>query len=302
MTQPLKTPRPRLDVAWMAAVLGSWGVIVCVILAALQWNHIVGYLLAVFVMGTRQHALAVRAHDATHYHVSRNKRFNDLLANLFAAWPIGYSFSGYRRWHFEHHRTVGTDSNPELMMYRIFPKKWSEDARQLKLFVGDLVGLGSFEALVLWHDLMQWRPLRPVWRRVEETFGLVLWPVTAASLIGITFGWRVTIVTALLWYGALFTAFFAVYRLRCYTEHIGTESTHRLTRPPLWQRLVYLPADTWLHWEHHNWPSIPLRHFKHASKELEGLVAKQRPRPGRQTDASTGLQPAASEAIKVLQV
>ena len=53
------------------------------------------------------------------------------------------------------------------------------------------------------------------------------------------------------------------------SEHVGTEWTHRLGKPPLWQRLVYLPANTWLHWEHHKWPGVPLRQFKVLAPELE---------------------------------
>jgi fatty acid desaturase len=272
MTSVLKAPRPRVDLVWVGVVLANWTIIAAAVTLAWLWGHIAGYLLAVFVIGTRQHALAVLAHDATHFHVSRSKRLNDFLANLLAAWPIGYSFSGYRRWHFEHHRTVGTDANPELVMYRMFGEKWSEDANPLWLFLTDLLGFGAYEVLVLWHDLLQWRPLQPAWRRVEEDIGLILWPITMTALIGIACGWRHAAVTFVLWYGSLFTSFFAVYRLRCYTEHIGTEWTHRMEQPPLWQRLIYLPANTWLHWEHHTLPSVPLRRFKQAPQEFEALA------------------------------
>src|SRR5207245_10893270 len=121
-------------------------------------KHVLVDAPAISTIGTRQHALAMLGHDGTHYHVSRAKRLNDVLTNLFAAWPLAFSSSGYRRWHLEHHRTVGTGADPELMMYRMFGKKWSPDASPRKLFLTDLIGLGSFELLVLWYDLMKWRP------------------------------------------------------------------------------------------------------------------------------------------------
>src|SRR6202035_5059701 len=103
-----------------------------------------------------------------------------------------------------HHRTVGTDANPELMMYQLFAKKWSEQANRLALFVTDLLGFGAYEVLVLWHDLMQWRPTQPSWRRIEENIGLVLWPITVAGLIAVTWGWRASATAVVLWYGATF--------------------------------------------------------------------------------------------------
>lgn len=275
MPPTLKTPRPILDLTWLSAVFTQWVVIVTAMAMAWQWGHMLGYYLAVFVIGTRQHALAILGHDATHFHVSRSRRINDLAAYILVACPIGYSFSGYRRWHFEHHRTVGSDGNPELNLYRRFDKKWSADANRFKLFVTDLLGCGSYEAIVLWDDLMRWRPLRRPWQRVAEEFSLVSWPISAACLIGVTCGWWTSLVIAVLWYGALFTSFFAVYRLRCYTEHVGSGSTHRLSQPPLWQRLLHLPSNTWLHWEHHTWPSIPLRQFKQAP-ELFGRMTTRR--------------------------
>ena len=269
MARAPKVRRSLLNPFWFAATAANWLAIVAAIVLAFNLNHIVAYAVAVLVIGTRQHALAVLSHDATHFHVSRSKRLNDLLSNLLAAWPMAFSSSGYRRWHLQHHRTVGTEDDPELMMYRKFGSKWSPGASRVKLFVTDLMGLGSYELLVLWHDLLQWRPPEPAWRRIEETLGLLLWPAIAAGVAIWSLGWRAALVLALLWYGSLFTSFFAVYRLRCYSEHIGTEWTHRLAKPPLWQRLLYLPANTWMHWEHHTWPAIPLRQMRHAVPALE---------------------------------
>ena len=143
---------------------------------------------------------------------------------------------------------------------------------------------------MLWHDLLQWRPAEPAWRRIEETLGLLLWPAIAAGGAVWSLGWRSALLLALLWYGSLFTSFFAAYRLRCYSEHIGSEWTHRLTKPPLWQRLLYLPANTWMHWEHHTWPAIPLRQMRHALPTLE---AAERTRisgapPGPHSDILAG--------------
>ncbi len=281
--------RPVLNLHWLTAVGVNWLVIAVAVGLACHTGHLAAYLVAAFVIGTRQHALAVLLHDATHFHVSRSKAFNDLLANLFVAWPMAFSSSGYRRWHLQHHRSVGTDADPELMMYRMFGRKWSPDANRLKLYFTDLMGMGSYELLVLWYDLLQWRPGEPKRRLVAETAGLLLWPVAMITLLIGLLGWRSALAVALLWYGSLFTSFFAAYRLRCYSEHIGTEWTHRLGQPPLWQRLLYLPANTWMHWEHHTWPAIPLRQIKRTVSQLEAARRTMGAAvPARRNDALTG--------------
>jgi fatty acid desaturase len=60
----------------------------------------------------------------------------------------------------------------------------------------------------------------------------------------------------LIWYAASLTAFWAVFRLRMWTEHVGTRETYRVS-VSWWQRALYLPHNTWYHYEHHRWPSIP---------------------------------------------
>lgn len=262
MTPELGASGPRLDVAWVIAILANWLVITAAIVCAFHLGNWAIYLLAVFVIGTRQHALAVLGHHAAHFHVSNNIRINDLLANLFAAWPIGYSLSGYRRSHFEHHRTAGSDADPELTLHRMFPRKWSADANQFRLFVTDIFGFGSYELLLLWTNLMRWQPLTPASRRIEEYLGLALWRIGAVILIALIYGWMASAAAVLLWYGALLTTFFAAYRLRCLHARIAGTQPYGGKQPALWQRLLYLPANSWLVWEHYAWPSIPLRRLK----------------------------------------
>jgi fatty acid desaturase len=261
----MKYQRVFFDFWWLAAIAKNWVVIVLTMALAWHLNQVFVYLLAVFVIGTRQHALAVLQHDGTHYLVSRSKRLNNLAMNLFAAWPLAFSASGYRRYHLEHHRSLGTDGDPELKTYGRFAKKWSPDANRLKLFVTDLLGFGAAELLVLWDDIMMSREAGSQGRL--EVLGIILWPSAIGGLVVSGGNWALLGCAAALWYGSLFTAFFAVFRLRAYCEHVGSDWTHRMSKPRLWQRLLFLPENTWLHWEHHQWPGVPLRHLKALAPE-----------------------------------
>jgi len=71
---------------------------------------------SVFVIGTRQHAILILAHDGGHGQASANRKLNDLVTNLFSLWPFGLGVSGYRKFHFAHHRYMGTELDPELFL------------------------------------------------------------------------------------------------------------------------------------------------------------------------------------------
>ena len=62
------------------------------------------YLLAVMFIGSRQHALLILGHDASHYRYLRTRWQNDLFANLFLMWPTFASVEGFRKFHGTHHQ------------------------------------------------------------------------------------------------------------------------------------------------------------------------------------------------------
>ena len=62
--------------------------------------------LAVVVIGTRQYALGeALLHEASHCHLSRSKRLNDLMGAILA-WPVFTSLAAYRRFHNRLHHEV----------------------------------------------------------------------------------------------------------------------------------------------------------------------------------------------------
>jgi fatty acid desaturase len=267
---------PLFDLWWFASVLRNL-LLIMLIIAGAWWSHtVLVYALAILVIGTRQHALVVLQHDGTHYHLSRNKRLNDFAMNVFTAWPLGFSSSGYRRYHLAHHRSLGTPDDPELATYGRFAAKWSVNANIYSLFAFDLVGFGARELFGLWDDIMKSRDPKASWERRTEIAGMVLWPVAAGGVLVTFGGWAMLCCAAALWYVSLFTSFFAVFRLRAYAEHVGSDWTHRWHKPALWRRLLYLPENTWLHWEHHTWPGIPLRKLKLVAVDVDQPASAMR--------------------------
>jgi hypothetical protein len=59
-----------------------------------------------------------------------------------------------------------------------------------------------------------------------------------------------------LWVTGVATIFWSGVRLRIWTEHLGTRSTHRIA-VPAWVAELIMPHDIGMHWEHHHHPTVP---------------------------------------------
>lgn len=230
---------------WFGAMFLNWTTIAILMALAVRIDTIFFYVLATFIIGTRQHAIAILAHDGAHQHASRIRWLNDGATSLFGFWPLGIGIHGYRKFHFAHHRNLGLAGDPEQSHKRRFSDKWQSGASQLRLFLTDILGFG-------WRELVFAMYLMRPARAIDILGPLCL--VGTAIWLAVVGGYAQLIAV---WYAALYTSFWAVFRLRAYTEHVGTSSTHQLAEPAWWKKLLYLPANTWLHWEHHKWPGIP---------------------------------------------
>src|SRR5947209_3948065 len=129
-----KFARPN-PARWLLAVAQEWGTI-----AAAMWIcHVFGkwwlYPFAIFLIGTRQHALGIMAHESVHFAVASNRFWNDLLGNLFAAYPLTYSVQGYRTNHLRHHRWLETTKDPERTALDLYPDEWTYPMKRLKFYL-----------------------------------------------------------------------------------------------------------------------------------------------------------------------
>lgn len=86
----------------------SWGL-------AWAWNVPV-FALAIALIGGFQHRLAGLGHEASHYTLLRDKRLNDLVADLFCMFPILTNVHFYRLFHMAHHQyTNDWGRDPDLV-------------------------------------------------------------------------------------------------------------------------------------------------------------------------------------------
>ncbi len=198
------------------------------------------------------HGLAFIGHDAAHRVALKNRRINDVVTELFIAWPLFVAMSdGYRPWHFIHHRCLGKDEDSELSYRsdsRYFSRvTWSKIAGYFFL---DMCGSGI-------PDLFRFTIAVLPYKRQSRMLGPVaMWTAFVCLCYYCSSMWIVS-----LWILSLLTGFYAVFRLRQWTEHVGVppaghETSYRFKAGAI-PRFVFLPHSTWCHYEHHKWPQIP---------------------------------------------
>ncbi len=218
--------------------------------AVLWWPSWWLVIVAVLIIGNRQHALGILGHDGAHFAICSHRPTNNALARWLAFLPMGLNLEGYRRFHFAHHRDVGTPADPELTHYRVLPQ-WEMPLRPWRLLgqcLGDMVG-GAVP-----HIVMALRLTKPAhWAAYLWTF---VWWTVAVSALWMYGGVWLAIMVPLVWFTSLLTAQWTFTRLRIWTEHVGTASMHPTRRfAASWVvRWIFVPHNIWIHWEHHQRP------------------------------------------------
>jgi len=189
------------------------------------------FWLFAFIIGTRQHALAILGHWAIH---GLTKASSLLQAVCF--FPTGVDPANYKKHHYNHHANVGNKMDVEVGIATQFKDRW-QTVRWWDSVL-DAVGLHYDEMLAIFKTLMS-----PISMVVYGLFMLGLFYL---------FGWA-----ALLWPLGSATGVMFCQRLRARTEHdhLNKPGVNIVTaKPSLFKRMLYLPHYTWLHAEHHALP------------------------------------------------
>ena len=74
----------------------------------------------VLIIGVKQHALFVIAHDAAHYLLYENRKINDLVGRLSAT-VQGLSMCTYRVIHRLHHNNLYGELDPDTALHGGYP-------------------------------------------------------------------------------------------------------------------------------------------------------------------------------------
>jgi fatty acid desaturase len=247
------TMRPRI---WIRDFILDWAIIVGVFYVVHLVDHWAAWPPAALIIGARLHALGLLAHDATHRTAFKNRFLNDLLGEVLITWTFFIVLDdGYRPWHFEHHRKLGTQDDPELSYRSLRPYRGDVSWKKIwRIFATDLLGLGIIDLLRFTLEVF------PSRRPTRFLGPILLWAIFAAVTIYTGHPWIL-----LLWTYSIVTGFWAVFRIRTWTEHIhvreeGKENSHRFSANPI-ARFLFFPHNTHCHYEHHIWPQVPYYHL-----------------------------------------
>ncbi|MDZ4833663.1 MAG: fatty acid desaturase [Candidatus Melainabacteria bacterium] len=132
--QPVRVFRD-LTVAWLAIGLA---------LICLSKFFSLAVAAPVFVVvGFSQYALFILGHDGLHSCLNSNRKINDLICRWLIYGPMFMGFEDGKRNHLEHHKTLGTDADPDRYIHTLSPKN-----TPLKFFLF-LTGLATFGRTVL---------------------------------------------------------------------------------------------------------------------------------------------------------
>jgi fatty acid desaturase len=242
----LRLNRPALG-RWLWAVTVDWSLIAGSMLLVARYSHPFSWFLALFVIGSRQHAISILGHEAVHRAVSRRRWLNDGLAQVACFWPVASDLEAYGKFHLGHHKHLNAPQDPEMEYRLLGAPGWDlpRTRRGVALrFVLDLCGLGAFEVLRILRFTAP--------RSMRAAVGPVaMWGLAAAAAVLSGKLWVFG-----LYFASFFTGFAAVWRFRCWLEHLGTDDTHRIALPR-WQAFWLAPHNAWLHWEHHHWAGVP---------------------------------------------
>ncbi len=236
---------------WLRAALNEWGIIGIACGVAIYLNNPLGYILAVLVVGVRRHALTLLGHDGAHFLISRDKDLNDFLVECFVFWPSFVGVTAYRMFHVFHHKYLGTLQDLELLHKKLTAPAWDLPMTKwgmVKRVCLDLVGGGTKEVLVILR--MVGIPQRP-----RDVIGPLVWWGVVLGALYLLGGMEVAIKVFFIWNVSMFTSFITVFRLRMWTEHLGTASVYRIAAT--WFEKQFLPYNTDHHWEHHTHMNVP---------------------------------------------
>ncbi len=255
---------------WSVILLAAWG--------AVAAGHWAAYVAAMLAIATRQQALGVMLHDATHYLLYRNRTVNDVVSDLFIAFPLGMSTDLYRATHFRHHRFTNTADDPDLR-YQRNDADWFEWPKSRLacawVIVKSFLGLNLHKAHEPYKNWSPWMNIaRPLDGKPPYPLrARVLLVLHTAAFYALILGGGLLIPALLLWAVPALTLLNLFNRLRATAEHIGAPWTHELnstrTVIPTWlERLTIAPMNVSYHLEHHLFPSVPGPNLRQLHKLL----------------------------------
>ena len=254
--------------AWLT--LHVWAVCALAVLAYIVFPNPLVFAASFLIIGSRQHGMAILAHDAAHGILFKTKSVNEWVGKYLLAAPYGGDMLAYRHYHLKHHRFTQSKDDPDLPLSAKFP---TSKASLFRKFFRDITGR-TFLRL----RLATWRAGKSQDKIAGSDAFQKTSPIPYFLTNGLLLGLFVLAghpwLFLTLWLLPLWTWFFAVLRLRNIAEHALTTNddnplTHaRTTKANLIERILYAPYWVNYHVEHHAYMFVPCFRLKALHKAM----------------------------------
>ena len=248
--------------AW-ALVIGTWAISLMLLGVAGLYPGVLTTLLVLLLLPGRQLSLAVLMHEAGHGSLFERTSTNRWVGQWLCALPTFADLDSYARGHLEHHRQAGTDKDPDLVNYAIYPISRASLRRKITRDLTGQTGIKLLAAVFGGGTGIVGTGRRQDQRLLLKQVSVQLTLFTVLSLLGI--GW-----TYWLWLATFLTTFMLVIRLRQIAEHaavpnlfdLDPRQNTRTVVAPWWQHFLLAPSNVNYHMEHHYMPGVPCYRLK----------------------------------------
>jgi len=271
--EQLKEIREKNDRINVVSISLNWLQIIAAMALFFYFPNVLTFLLSVIVIGSRQFALAVLAHDGAHNLLFSNEKINDFVSQWFCAFPLFSDNRPYRPYHLAHHRFTESENDPDLSLSAPFPITKASFRRKV---IRDLTGQTGFRRYSI--------ALKSIFSSEADNFagrikkisdkigGFFISNLVIFSLITIFSHWSIYF---LLWWIPAFTYYSLIVRIRNIAEHSVTPgetnlNNTRTTKASFLTRYLLVPHHVNFHLEHHLFTNCPWYNLPKVHEMLKG--------------------------------
>ncbi len=254
------------------AITMNWAVIAICFSAALTFPHPVLWITAAILIASRQHGLLILMHEAAHYRILPNRKWNDRLSNWLLAFPLLITTESYRRHHAAHHDHLNTDRDPDWMRKRHLDEwKFPKDLKGMfRILIRDLCGGGLLDNIRLMLIIRKSGRSKTQVKQAPAIWERALFYTLVAAVLLVSERWLPML---LLWVLPLFTILAVILRIRSISEHFGLAATNELNssrnlKGTFVERFLLAPHNIGYHLDHHLYPSVPFYNLPQLHRQL----------------------------------
>jgi fatty acid desaturase len=267
------------DTRAVLAIVEVWLTIAATIGAAVYFDAWWSYLPAILIVASRQHALGIVMHDATHYRLFSSRRANDLISDWFCAFPTGLSTLGYREDHLAHHLATNTAGDPYyVLMNNNTVWQWPKTKlASLRHLLAESCGWNTLRNMKMSHPwtalgqyLLHRNEPAPAARVRFDLISTGLFWCLVAAVLTLVGGWWYF---GLLWILPGLTFYQLFVQLRWMSEHPYRAATgdgydtHQVRGSAL-ERFCISPLNINFHITHHLFPATPFYRLPQVHRRL----------------------------------